>query len=89
MTAVLQAGFAELDGFGSVTQVDALDGEPSQGCGRQLCVACLGCQAEGVGVVALGEPAQFWGVAFVWAIQPARWTSWEKSRRTARPQWPR
>lgn len=65
MTAVLHAGFAELDGFGSVTQVDALDGEPSQGCGRQFCVACLGCQAEGVGVVALGEPAQFWGVAFV------------------------
>ncbi|MFJ4966572.1 hypothetical protein ACIP6P_29650 [Streptomyces sp. NPDC088729] len=65
MAAVLHAGFAELDGFGPVPEVDALHGEAAESRGGQLGVAGFGGQAEGVRVVALGEAAEFGGVAFV------------------------
>ncbi|WP_405643944.1 hypothetical protein [Streptomyces uncialis] len=65
VAAVVHAGFPELDGLGPVAEADALHGETAQACLGQFWVAGFGGQVEGVCVVALGEPTQFGGVAFV------------------------
>ncbi|MBA9054441.1 hypothetical protein [Streptomyces murinus] len=42
MTAVLHAGFAELDGLGPVTEVDTLHGETAQCGGGEFRISRLG-----------------------------------------------